>query len=295
MASKGAPQAGSAPNSTQMRAAPMSLRSAMRKYAAGGDVQGMMPIDEMPQGSSPTRTPGVGTGFVDTMPNLYPGSESPSLTAEQRLRQEYPDFASYDPATKIQAFNKMGTSVEDLLGMGVGANDLQWMMQNGFTPAQPMTQPAPTTFDPDAEVARNPYIGRPMEPDPYPDRFTIPTQPLYPKTETGYNPGVSPETGYNPDQDLGFSPMPIFPERPEFLEPPGFNFDPGYGRGPKSSYGDTPEDFGYNPTDFLQRSNPTQRKNSDVVAAILDALKSGRGTRDEQQKLMALLESIKGR
>jgi len=38
MASKGAPKAAAAPNSTQLRKAPVSLRTAMRKYAAGGDV-----------------------------------------------------------------------------------------------------------------------------------------------------------------------------------------------------------------------------------------------------------------
>ena len=38
MASKGAPKAAAATNSTQLRKAPVSLRSAMRKYAAGGDV-----------------------------------------------------------------------------------------------------------------------------------------------------------------------------------------------------------------------------------------------------------------
>jgi len=38
MASKGAPKAAGASNSTQLRKAPMSLRSAMRKYAEGGDV-----------------------------------------------------------------------------------------------------------------------------------------------------------------------------------------------------------------------------------------------------------------
>ena len=40
MAAKGAPQAAEAPNSTQLRKAPMNLRSAMRKYAEGGDVEG---------------------------------------------------------------------------------------------------------------------------------------------------------------------------------------------------------------------------------------------------------------
>ena len=40
MASKGAPKAAGASNSTQLRKAPMSLRSAMRKYAEGGDVNG---------------------------------------------------------------------------------------------------------------------------------------------------------------------------------------------------------------------------------------------------------------
>jgi len=38
MAEKGAPRAANAPNQTQMRGAPMSLRSAMQKYAVGGGV-----------------------------------------------------------------------------------------------------------------------------------------------------------------------------------------------------------------------------------------------------------------
>jgi hypothetical protein len=38
LAAKGAPQAASAPNSSQLRNAPMNLRSAMQKYAMGGDV-----------------------------------------------------------------------------------------------------------------------------------------------------------------------------------------------------------------------------------------------------------------
>jgi hypothetical protein len=43
MAAKGAPQADRDPNSTQMREAPMSLRSALRKYAEGGNVTGTAP------------------------------------------------------------------------------------------------------------------------------------------------------------------------------------------------------------------------------------------------------------
>ena len=38
MAEKGAPRAANAPNQTQMRGAPMNLRSAMQKYAVGGGV-----------------------------------------------------------------------------------------------------------------------------------------------------------------------------------------------------------------------------------------------------------------
>lgn len=43
MASKGAPKAAAATNSTQLRKAPVSLRSAMRKYAEGGDVTSTVP------------------------------------------------------------------------------------------------------------------------------------------------------------------------------------------------------------------------------------------------------------
>jgi hypothetical protein len=48
MAAKGAPRVGAASNTTQMREAPMNLRSAMRKYAAGGGVQGMTPQPQVP-------------------------------------------------------------------------------------------------------------------------------------------------------------------------------------------------------------------------------------------------------
>jgi hypothetical protein len=48
MAAKGAPRVGGASNTTQMREAPMNLRSAMRKYAAGGGVQGMTPQPQVP-------------------------------------------------------------------------------------------------------------------------------------------------------------------------------------------------------------------------------------------------------
>jgi len=39
MAEKGAPRAANNPNTTQLRSAPMNLRSAMNKYAMGGDVE----------------------------------------------------------------------------------------------------------------------------------------------------------------------------------------------------------------------------------------------------------------
>lgn len=42
MAAKGAPKAASAPNSSQLRKAPVSLRSAMRKYAEGGNVSNVV-------------------------------------------------------------------------------------------------------------------------------------------------------------------------------------------------------------------------------------------------------------
>ena len=42
MAAKGAPKAAAAPNSSQLRKAPVSLRSAMRKYAEGGNVSNVV-------------------------------------------------------------------------------------------------------------------------------------------------------------------------------------------------------------------------------------------------------------
>jgi hypothetical protein len=64
---------------------------------------------------------------------------------------------------------------------------------------------------------------------------------------------------------------------------------------PGGSYGDTPEDFGYNPIDFSQRSNPPPRKSNDIINVIKATLNSGNASLQEQQKLMALLEAIKGK
>ena len=48
MAAKGAPIAANAPNTTQIRSAPMNLRSAMSKYAVGGEVStSQSPFEEL--------------------------------------------------------------------------------------------------------------------------------------------------------------------------------------------------------------------------------------------------------
>jgi hypothetical protein len=261
MAAKGSPQADKAPNTTQMRSAPMNLRSAMRKYAMGGDVQAMTPQPQVPP------PPQISASEINNFVQANLGNPQAIADAARTYGVSADMLAS--------ATGYSGQQINDYFGNA------------GLSPFAPQVQVDPIP-------PQKPYYDEPIY-DPTP-----PQRPIYePRTQVDQPRYVEPTPPQQPIYEPRVSDytMPVVPERPEFLEPPGFNFNPGYGRSPVGSYGDTPEDFGYpQPTAPFKGGSPRLGGgNNDVVMAIMDALKSGRGTRDEQQKLMDFLESIKGR
>lgn len=151
-------------------------------------------------------------GFVDTMPQ-FDVEPMPSLTAEERLRQEYPDFASYDPSQKIQAFNKLGTGIEDLKGMGVADSDMQYMLQNGFNPAMPSVQPErPDMAQTESYIG---YPGDPQRPDysgPTPD---TPFRDVMPRMGADEMPYV--DDSYERAQKAAANPQGLLPSDMDFV------------------------------------------------------------------------------
>jgi hypothetical protein len=248
MAAKGAPRVGAASNTTQMREAPMNLRSAMRKYAAGGGVQGMTPQPQVPP------PPQISASEINNFVQANLGNPQAIADAARTYG------VSADALARATGYS--GQQINDYFGNA------------GLSPFAPQVRVDPIP-------PQKPYYDEPIyEPRTQidPPRYVEPTPPQQPINE----PRV-------PDYT-----MPVVPERPEFLEPPGFNFDPGYGRFPKDSLGDTPEDFGYTPkpTEPVYRgTNPydprvAPRKPSNPY---VNQVAPQRNLADEFQKLLQAL------
>jgi len=107
MASKGAPKAAGASNSTQLRKAPMSLRSAMRKYAEGGDVNSFSGEDgrsnqslSFPQLSDPAQemARAMQTGRINDFAKFQQDIQQPRFPERVRPPEpRYPDTAPSRP------------------------------------------------------------------------------------------------------------------------------------------------------------------------------------------------------
>lgn len=90
MNSKGAPRASGAPNSTQLNEAPMNLRSAMQRYAEGGDISN---VDEFEVSSIPavpdySRALGGGES-VNNMQNQFLGMGMDEDTIDSVISKYY--------------------------------------------------------------------------------------------------------------------------------------------------------------------------------------------------------------
>ena len=124
MASKGAPQAAAAPNSTQLRKAPVSLRSAMRKYAEGGNVS-----------------------------NVYEDTGTNATAAA-------PDYSrAYDSLGGAESVNNLRNQ---FLGMGMDEDTIGSVFSKYYAPEKP--QPALQTMTPPMEPMRPQETMRPPDP-----------------------------------------------------------------------------------------------------------------------------------
>jgi hypothetical protein len=193
MAAKGAPKAAAAPNSTQLRKAPVSLRSAMRKYAAGGDV-----TDTAPDYSRANDAFG-GAGGVNDLRNQFLGM-------------------GLDENTIGSIFSKY-----------YAPEPQQGMSPQAMTPPEPMRYSPEPTRPPPPEEPRYEEPPRPKNPDletPYrPDRPFMPE--IYPEDYAGPRTASStqtqqtgPRTSYRINDDgsqteIGYDGQPVANYTPE--------------------------------------------------------------------------------
>jgi len=151
MASKGAPKVAAASNSTQLRKAPMSLRSAMRKYAEGGNVS-----------------------------NVYEDTGTNATAAA-------PDYSrAYDSLGGAESVNNMRNQ---FLGMGIDENTIGSIFSKYYTPEpqqgmspQAMMPPEPTRppeprYEPETLRPEPRYEPETLRPDPRPEPGINPYDP----------------------------------------------------------------------------------------------------------------------
>ena len=360
MASKGAPKAAAASNSMQLRKAPMSLRSAMRKYAEGGDVTNAAPdysrandafggaggvndlrnqflsmgLDENAIGSifsqyyKPESQPQTMTPPEPIRPPERPDPRPPEPRYEEPPRPIAPDRETpyrperpvmpeiypQQPQTPQTSYrqNADGTLTE----IGYDGQPI-----SGYTEQQTAMDRATRGLDPSEyryvwngegydKLPNGPQIGYNPEPR-YPEenvppppredpreepRFYEPEIPQYPEDPGFYQPPVD----YTPMPDM---PVPRYyePEVPQYPEDPGFYQPPVYDSPtrPIDYYNPSPPmDFTEDPG-FYQppvSSSPKSKQGGDLAKLIADMLarKGGGGSLEEQRKLMALLETLKG-
>jgi lysophospholipase L1-like esterase len=129
MNSKGAPRASGAPNSTQLHKAPMNLRSAMQRYAEGGDISN---VDEFEVSSIPAvpdynRALGGGES-VNNMQNQFLGMGMDEDTIDSVISKYYMPEQSVQPTEPL---------VQPDLQMDYGTD-----RQTGFTGSPPVPTPS---------------------------------------------------------------------------------------------------------------------------------------------------------
>jgi hypothetical protein len=178
MAAKGAPRVGGASNTTQMREAPMNLRSAMRKYAAGGGVQGMTPQPPVPP------PPQISASEINNFVQANLGNPQAIADAARQYGVSADALAS--------ATGYSGQQINDYFG-NAGLNP--------FAPQAPVYEPAPTVnpippqkpyYDEPIYEPRTPQIDPPRYVEPIP-----PQPPIYEPRMEPYEPRmpqISPDT-----------------------------------------------------------------------------------------------------
>jgi hypothetical protein len=164
MAAKGAPRVGGASNTTQMREAPMNLRSAMRKYAAGGGVQGMTPQPQVPP------PPQISASEINNFVQANLGNPQAIADAARQYGVSADALAS--------ATGYSGQQINDYFGKA-GLSP--------FTPQAPVYNPPPTVT---SIPPQKPYYDEPI----YEPRVPDYTMPVFPKYDEPRMPQIAPDT-----------------------------------------------------------------------------------------------------
>ena len=221
MASKGAPKAAAATNSTQLRKAPVSLRSAMRKYAAGGDVTDTAPDYSRAYGAL------GGAESVNNMRNQFLGMGIDENTIGS-IFSKY-----YAPETSQPAPQTLTPPPEEP------------RYQPPSPPEEPRYEPRyeepPRPIAPDRETPYRPK--RPVQPEIYPQQPQGP-QTSYRQnadgtlTEIGYD--GQPISGYTQQQlDMHNATTGVTPSEYRYVwNGQGYDKLPN---GPQTGYGPTPD------------------------------------------------------
>jgi hypothetical protein len=88
---------------------------------------------------------------------------------------------SYGPGEKIDYFNTMGITPDDLMSVGIGQGDIDWMWNNGYNIGRPQPQPVTPVAPPTFNRPDSPRVigGEPEEPvvfNPNPEPYQPPYQ-----------------------------------------------------------------------------------------------------------------------
>jgi hypothetical protein len=239
MAAKGAPKAAAAPNFTQLRKAPVSLRSAMRKYAAGGDVTNTAPDYSRAYdafggagGVNDLRNQFLGMGLDEnTIGSIFSKYYAPetSQPAPQTLTPPPPEEPRYQPPP----------------------------------PPEPRYEEPPRPIAPDRET---PYRPERLDmPEIYPEDYAGPrttgstqTQQVGPRTSYRQEAdGTLTEIGYNGDPISGYTPEQLAMHNATTgVTPPEYRYvwnGEGYDKLPNGPQ------IGYNPEPEMPRPDPQTR------------------------------------
>ena len=256
MAAKGAPKADRNPNAMQVQSAPMNLRSAMRKYAEGGNVDPVMPqypsFERPPMQSGRPDGESYLIGMPDPMPPRNPYDQFKEEMSRPRppedTREIYKQISNtpFNPPPSVPQTSYREMPDGSVVEIGYngdpisGYNQEQLEIHNQVTGR---TKPD-YTYQYDGNtgrmikvpVAANPVYEQPYDYE-YKPQITPDPVPVAPAYDPGYEfrPMPYPETpAYDPGYE--FQPMPYMP--PVYEQPVPF-VQPSYT--PQSSYRQMPD------------------------------------------------------
>jgi hypothetical protein len=255
MAEKGAPRAANSPNQTQLRGAPMNLRSAMQKYAEGGGV-----------GSPPPSA-----GDINSFVQANMGNPQAIADAARQYGVSMDDLAG--------ATGYSSSQINDYFG-NAGLNPFGYQSPpqvQGYTTPEPPEPIRPQRPEMTTMPPMPPRPDRP-EPPPRPSIESVPPSYMIPRSEGG-------DEGYNePEIDYG-SFEPEYRGRLDSQNPTMFSPDPN----PSQIQGRTKD---LDPVKRFNFNNP--EVSSELLRKIQESMANPFGSQiTSQDELMKLLQALK--